>query len=438
MKNTLMRWRRTLLAVLFCLLSAVSCAENKTEEAPQDVMIGGVAYPRDTAVFTVSDADFTDYAALRQFPQLTLLDLTGLTLTAGEESRIAADVGNAVTILWNVPLRGGYLRSDISELTISEPLTEEDIENLYGFTSLKKATVENYPLSEELLILLSNLRESNPNCDIAVSSSVYDVPVDNQMDTLILNRHRISSTDDLKQAIRIFPNIKNIEMCRCGLSNETMGKLREDYPEINFVWEINVLIYTLRTDAQSFSTLVVGGEPRGTEKDFAPLFTYCTELRALDLGHQELEDISAIANLTKLQTLILADNHIKDITPLAQLKDLNYLEIFENSVKDFTPLLALENLEDLNMMYNHHVTEPTCLLGCKKLRRLYVSGCNMTKEDKNTLREGLPEGCEFNTTASNCVHDGWREDEKNEAVRKAFKYWRKVKEYRRWDDVVYN
>jgi Leucine-rich repeat (LRR) protein len=194
----------------------------------------------------------------------------------------------------------------------------------------------------------------------------------------------------------------------------------------------------VRTDAQSFSTLVNIGESfYGNEETFAPLFKYCTELRALDLGHHQIANISGIANLTKLQTLILADNKIVDISPLAELKDLNYVELFFNKITDVSPLTKLENLEDLNLCYNPGITNATELTKCKKLNRLYISNCRLSYNEISTLKNGLPENCEFNSWVQNAVYQGWRTNTKNAAIRKAFSNWQNVKEYPDWEHVIY-
>lgn len=402
-----------------------------------DVVIGGVAYPADTERFVVSDANFSEYAALRQFSNLQTLDLTAQELDAEEYEAIRRTVGGDVQIVWYVPFDGEKRISTTPELHLSHEPTEDDIACAACFTRLEKVTVENSPLTFSLLSFVQAVRDENPECEWQCATSVYGVPIDSQTDILTLDNHAISDLTELKLALELFPHLQTVEMNECGLNDDIMGELREDYPEVTFVWTVHFLIYSLRTDAKCFSTLVAGGEPRGSEVEFAPVFRYCTELRALDLGHQYIADISEIRRLTKLQTLILADNRIEDISPLADLPDLNFVELFQNRISDVSPLTGLQHLEDLNIMYNSRITNHTELLKCKNLNRLYIAHCGLSAEDKQALIEGLPDGCELNTTNPNCVHGGWRDPEKVTAIRKAFKYWWKVKEYDRWDQVVF-
>ena len=69
------------------------------------------------------------------------------------------------------------------------------------------------------------------------------------------------------------------------------------------------------------------------------MLKYCTDLRALDIGHQAITDLSVIGeHLTELRVLIIADNKVTDLTPLSNLRHLHYLEFFVNRVSDLSPL----------------------------------------------------------------------------------------------------
>lgn len=440
---------KTLSYIIICALTAVillvpvGCADqnDKTDYTVSEqtsVSIGGKEYDiRSTKEFVVSDSDFSDYGALKGLRNLETLDLTALALTAEEYDAIAAQIDDCVEILWNVPFENAVYPNTVDRLVISKNFSSADAEAAQYFTGLKSVTIEKCSISEELGTLVRHILQNNPDVQMTYSSKIYGVKVDSTKKKLKLNYKSITDLKHLRMAIKAFPNITTYEMCECGLSDEVMGGLREEYPDITFVWTVKCYKYKIRTDAQVFSTLVYKETRRCTENDFHPLFQYCTELRALDLGHQGIEDISEISNLTKLQTLILADNRIQDITPLTDLKELNYLEIFQNKIVDASPLTELDNLEDLNITYNPLLKNAPVLTNCKKLKRLYISNSNVSEKEVNELKAGLPEDCEFNSTSYNAVFGGWRTDAKNSKIRDTFSKWTLVKEYRSWDNVVY-
>ena len=287
-------------------------------------------------------------------------------------------------------------------------------------------SVTGVEMGKELQALSEAAREVNPgvklNCKVTVYGKEYDSAAS---DTLFLNEKKIKKLDKVHMAVATFPGIKAVEMCDCGVSNEKMQELRETYPDVKFVWTISFLKkFKVRTDIRVFSTLANEFSRPGNSRNLAPVFKYCTELRALDLGHQAITDISDIRNLKHLHTLILADNSISDISPLAELKELVYIELFFNRIKDVSPLLELPNLLDLNICFNPTIKNPTVLTGCKKLERLYISRCGLSQKQIATLKEGIPENCIFNYTCNNAVFgNGWRgkENVRNAKVREAFR-----------------
>ena len=427
----------SLIAAAAILLPALiaGCKNN----LDSSVTISGISYPSDTKVVTLTDYPSDDYTAFAKLESLKTLDVTALNISAENVESIRSQVGDNVDVIWSVPFNGSKIPSNAPELTLSGDISKEDASAVKYFNSLKSLQITTSEVNDNLCSLIDAATENNSELNVNCSAKIYGADVDSSMELLDLNNIPIESPDLLCLAIEIFPNIKTIEMCDCGLSNEVMQGLREEYPEIKFVWTISFLNFKIRTDVQVFSTLAKKLDKPGNTKTFEPIFKYCTELRALDLGHMAITDISEIRNLKKLHTLILADNYISDISPIAELKDLVYVELFQNKISDISPLLDLPNLEDLNMCYNAKVKDPVALTSKTKLKRLYMSFCGLERSDILQLKEGLPADCEFNYTARNCVYDGWRSPDnvRNAKIREAFKNWKKIKEYPTWDNIVY-
>ena len=436
----------TVIAAVLVWMQRGSGAKIKADQDhPTTVAIGGKNYSSAITAFTVTSSDF-DYSQLAQFHSLQSVDVTALETDADEYMRICSQLGEHIQVIWSVPFNGTRLPSNTTELHISSEPGETDSSQLSYFTHLTDVSITGIDSFNQLYPIMKVIRETNPDVRFQCGTSLYGVPIDYETETLILNNIPIKNTDELGKAIEVFPNLKTVEMCGCGLSNDEMGQLRETYPSVNFVWIIHFLDFFVRTDIQVFSTLADDLNRPGSSKTFSPLFRYCTELRALDLGHMKIRDISEIRNLKKLHTLILADNYITDISPLADLKELNYIEIFQNNITDISPLLELPHLQDLNICYNPHLSNITSITGCKTLQRLYCSHCGMSEKDVATIQQGLPENCEFNWTADECVREGWRYtysdgkmhyNAKNHSIREAFGNWPKIKEYPTWDNIIY-
>ena len=406
---------------------------------PRDVKVGGVAYAVSTTDFVVTLSDFDDYEGLKQLEHLKTLDISALDLTTEQYDAIAAKVDDDVSILWNVPVGEKKFLNTETELTLSPDELTALQNNRKYFRRIDSVTLDgSCKLTEDLAAAAQDLRSDFPDLSLTLQSKVYGVKADSSMDKLTLDNIAISDLNQLKLAMQVFPNIKTYEMCYCGLSNDVMGGLREEYPDVNFVWVVVCGRFQVRTDAQIFSTWEYEKAPQYNEKTFSPIFKYCTELRALDVGHHSIADLSELTNLKKLQVLDLTDNLVTDISPLAELEDLRYLVFPYNKVKDLSPLENNKNLEDLCIINNNRIKNASVVTKLPNLKRLYISYCKISDEEMEVIVNGIPKDCELQNKYYDLnVGSGWRWNERVTALREAFGHWKKVKEFHSWDDVVY-
>ena len=85
-----------------------------------------------------------------------------------------------------------------------------------------------------------------------------------------------------------------------------------------------------------------------------PTVSGLTQLRKLRFRHQNIEDISPLANLIHLEWLDLHSNdNLVDISPLRNLTKLKFLSLGWNAVEDVSPLADLTNLRELDIRGNN-------------------------------------------------------------------------------------
>lgn len=216
------------------------------------------------------------------------------------------------------------------------------------------------------------------------------------------------------------PNLKKVDMFSTIVEKKNINQLESNFPDIKFGWTIHLTAkHYIRTDQTAFSTLH-GSCSEHTSKELE-LLKYCTELLALDIGHNDLTDISFLQNMPKLRVLILACNpRLRNIEVLGQLKDLEYLELFSCNIGNITPLMGLERLMDLNIAYNP-ITKYAGLNGMTQLKRLWIpqSGVPCYGDEFRQLEADLP-----NTTIMNKGHPtnyGWREGNHYETIYAMFR-----------------
>ena len=233
---------------------------------------------------------------------------------------------------------------------------------------------------------------------------------------------QVKDWDGFVAFLEQFPCLEKVDMFATLTRKAEADRLAETFPDIRFGWTLDIArgAHTVRTDAEAFSTLH-GWCDMHRSGDLEVL-KYCTEMKALDLGHNHLTDLSFLACMPHLRVLILAGNkYIGDnAAALACLKELEYLELFGCGVRDVSFLAELPNLTDLNIS-NNKVVDWTPLKQLKQLKRLWVSnlwGIRMPKADQEALREALPDTrIEFK---GDPTANGWREDPHYDVIYEIF------------------
>ena len=244
----------------------------------------------------------------------------------------------------------------------------------------------------------------------------------------------ISGTDvtgiDMDLVIEKLPNLKRLVMTGCGLDNDGYAALQDRHPDIKIVWDIILSHWTIPTDAVAFSTYKTTDQEFYMYNEEAYYLKYCTELVALDLGHNYVSDLSFLEHMPDLKILILVDNvrlktederlyHLTDLSELRFCPKLRYLEFFANNVSDLSFLQYLPELEDLNISYNS-VSSITYLTGLPRLQRLWMEGTYIPYESYVYLT-GIYPNAEIVYFGEGSVDQGWRSGAHYYAMRRMFR-----------------
>lgn len=294
---------------------------------------------------------------------------------------------------------------DLSDVQIDENL----IDNLTLLTNIKEVNLYNQLLNNDQKM---RLIDTFPDKSFKWTVSILNKNVDYSIQSLDLSNCTVEDIEGLKKSLKLLPNLKRLDMSNTNLTNEQLGSLREQFPNIKIDWIVHLGKWSLRTDSIAFSVLIVDYNYKRMTSEDIQVLKYCTDLQALDLGHQAIEDISVIGEyLPNLRVLILADNKIKDISPLANLKHLHYLELFMNDITEATALESCKELVDLNISFNYHFSDIQPILNLPLLERLWLISDNISAESYRIIREKYP-NVKLVTTGTGSTNSGWRTHER--------------------------
>ena len=143
---------------------------------------------------------------------------------------------------------------------------------------------------------------------------------------------------------------------------------------------------------------------------------YCTDIVALDLGHQQINTCEFVAFMPNLKYLIIADTQIVDLSPLAGLENLEFLEMFLTYAQDYTPLLSLKNLKDLNLAWTYG--DYKIIAQMPWLERCWWGGKWHNQETRDYLTEHCPDTL-FEFDDGESTGSGWRDGDLYYAMRDA-------------------
>ncbi len=215
--------------------------------------------------------------------------------------------------------------------------------------------------------------------------------------------------EDVRMLLDCMPDLAEVVMADAPYKLSDMKALLADYPQICFTWTVRENGMTFRPGATAYSTLKGRQDPRYKAEDLALVLEYCPDLLALDVGHNDVSDLSFLKNWPNLRRLIVIDSKtpLTDLSPLADLDDLEYVELFMQNITDLSPLAGKTKLLDLNLCHND-ITDLTPLYSCVHLERLWISANpHLTQEEIDRFRQALPE-CKVEAKEWQSTGAGWR------------------------------
>lgn len=394
------------------------------EPTPATATYNGVVLDESIESLTLRpDSDPEALAALAgQLPGLNRIDFGSRTPSA-EELAMLRTAFPAAEIQYRVSIGGQTFSWDVEELDLSflpRDGVEEAIKTLPLLEELRAVELGAASEQDGEALTLEDVRqfqEAFPELAFDYHFSLFGVELSTLDETL--NFQGVKMNDEGEAVRAILPcmtRCTTLDMDSCGVSNEAMAAIRDDFPDIKVVWLVSFgHSYGARTDT---TRIWING--LGTEG--AKNLKYCTEVKYLDLGHSHIADISFVSYMPNLEVAVLSINTFSDVSPLASCKNLEYLEMFRTECTDLSPLAELTNLKHLNIHCIPELKDISPLYGMTSLERLWVGSVNkIPQEQKEAILERLPD-CDINFTVSDPTGDGWREHPRYELLSRQFDY----------------
>ena len=153
--------------------------------------------------------------------------------------------------------------------------------------------------------------------------------------------------ESIRQALSVLRKCSYFVLDDCGIDDEIMAGIREDFPETKVVWRVHVGNKSALTDDPIIRMT------HGIEDSMTGPLKYCTEAVYMDLGHDSgISDISFTANMPALECLILSGSTVTDLSPLKNCTALTWLELTDcGKVNDISDIKDIASIKYLNISY---------------------------------------------------------------------------------------
>lgn len=379
---------------------------------------GGVAVDYDMKRIALSGISSDNAAkcaaSLSVMPELAVVDLTGSELNSEALAAVCSGAPD-VRFIYDFDLLGQNvnMRTETLDLT---GITHNDVADAANYLSVMKQ------------LKLVDLGSANTSPDLswedigileaAAPWAKFDynyILCGKEFSTAdgVIKLTHVKMNDEGAAVREVLPYVysKYLDMDSCGVSNEQMASLRDDFPNTKVVWRIwfgQGGSYTCRTDVTRILATKVSRGGLLTTGNIDNI-KYCTDVKYLDVGHNDpLDSVEYVRNMPHLTTAIIAMTAITDISPFEDCPYLEYLEVFSMPYfSDISPLQNCTNLRHLGIQHNPNLTDISPIMSLD-LDRLWIGGASSVPYAQVEEYRSKHPYCEIDTTCEGVDMGNWR------------------------------
>ena len=380
------------------------------------VSVGSISVSKNAEELTLSAEEYDAQslaAALPMLTKLSKLSLPDTNLTADELEMIRKTADGAevdYTLIINGQTCGQETQKlDLSGMTSEQ--AEELITKLDLLPSLNEMDMMAGGESSALTVAdVKRLSEAVPDADINYEFDLFGNHLSTKDERMEYDSVEIGNAgaEDIRDALSIMPECSYVLLDGCGIDNEIMESLCNEFPDIKFVWRLYIdggYPFDFLTDEEVLR-LTYGLDDENTQ-----VLKYCTNVVYLDIGHNEaITDISFVENMPRLECLILSLSSVTDLSPLKSCQNLTWLELIDcYDLKDISPLQDIPSIRYLNISETA-VSDISATDSLPKLERFSAAKQDIPAADQEHFRELHPDCIAIFAHDANPFGYGWRDN----------------------------
>lgn len=256
------------------------------------VFWSGSLLPRDAQTLDISGKKMGSPEAFLELPNLHQLDARDTQMTVAQYEWLTEQLPHC-RILWDIPIGDTYYSQDTTALSV-QSLTDADI---YALQYLEALTdIDTGTWQDHARIL--TLQDTYPDCAVH-----YRVELGGELWDCDAVSLAVSDGDaeELMQELGLFPNLESVLLTGNVPGVAELKDLQQQYPEVFFLWKMNLLGRNLETDMTYLDLSGAALTDTAELEQLLPVFPKLKIVRLEDSGLQEAQCIALAKQFPEIQ-----------------------------------------------------------------------------------------------------------------------------------------
>lgn len=299
------------------------------------------------------------------------------------------------TVNWNA---SGITRTDFDALiSAAEQLPNLELIELMDANGSCSLTAEEF----------QQLKQMAPQLRFHYAFDLFGRRVSSADEKIVFEKLKLTKADEpeIRRALQLMGHGSTLVLDRCGLDDELLASIREDYSDVDLVWRVYFGVkdnYNELTNTETLRCVY-----NVTDETCEPM-KYLRSVRYMDLGHNDtLTDLSFLGYMPDLEICILSGCAASDLSGIEKCKKLEFLELANcQKMADLSPLEGCTNLKYLNLCY----TKVSSLTPLEELpiQNLFCKQTRVNAAEQNAFKEAHSSATAVFTGKEAYAGPGWR------------------------------
>ena len=263
---------KILSAILTAAIAAAILWAGGRELGKNYVYWNGSFFPRQEQSICITGKRMRNHQAFLRFSDLRRLDARGTGMTVQQYEWFRQELPGC-TVLWDVPVQGGYYSEDTTELHV-QALTEDDVRALKYLPSLSLVDVGNW----EAYSRIREVHQKYPHITVRSRINIGEEWWDSDAVSIMV---KDADHQELREKLCLFSRLESVLLTGKIPERNELQQLQHTYPDVLFLWKMEAMGLSLEADMEE---LDLSGVAPDSVEELETLLSWFPKLKKVILN----------------------------------------------------------------------------------------------------------------------------------------------------------